>query len=93
MQKFMVNYTISGRACQTFEAESIESLRAKIDAEVERDDFDIDMDDIDAVDFDIKDLHPVTRDGREVWTTYVGQGDIRGHQSAIDDSPLFAASP
>jgi hypothetical protein len=37
-------------------------------------------------------MHPVTRDGREIWTTYVRDGDIRGHQSSLESSPLFGGS-
>lgn len=91
MAKFMVEYTFHGRACRTIEAEAMEDAEALIDAEVNKDDFDIDADSIDDVNFHIQELHPVTRDGREIWTTYVMKGDVRGHQSALSSSPLFAS--
>lgn len=91
MAKFMVNYTFHGRASRTIEAETMEEAEATVDAEVNRDDFDIDADSIDDVNFDIQEMHPVTRDGRELWTTYVMKGDVRGHQSTLSSSPLFAS--
>ena len=92
MAKFMVEYTFHGRASRTIEAETMEDAEATVDAEVNRDDFDIDADSIDDVNFDIQEMHPVTRNGRELWTTYVMKGDVRGHQSALASSPLFAAA-
>lgn len=68
----------------------MEAAEASVEAEVNRDDFDIDADSIDDVNFDIQEMHPITRDGRELWTTYVRKGDVRGHQSALSSSPLFA---
>lgn len=91
MAKFMVNYTFHGRASRTIEAETMEEAEATVDAEVNRDDFDIDADSIDDVNFDIQEMHPVTRDGKEIWTTYVKTSDQRGHQSALSSSPLFAS--
>jgi hypothetical protein len=90
MPRFFVDYTISGRATATIEADSMEEARAKVEEEAYAEDFDIDLDAIDDVDFRIQELHPVTRDGKEIWTTYVRDSDKRGHQSAIDNSPLFA---
>lgn len=91
MAKFMVEYTFQGRSCRTIEAKTMEDAEALVDAEVNKDDFDIDADSIDDVNFHIQELHPVTRDGREIWTTYVMKGDVRGHQSALSSSPLFAS--
>lgn len=91
MAKFMVEYTFRGRASRTIEAETMEDAETEVDAEVNRDDFDIDADSIDDVNFDIQEMHPVTRIGRELWTTYVMKGDVRGHQSALASSPLFAS--
>jgi hypothetical protein len=90
MAKFMVEYTFQGRASQTIEAASLEEAEARIEAEVDKDDFDIEADDIDDVDFTINEMHPVTRDGREVWTTYIKATDVRGHQSALSTAPLFS---
>lgn len=91
MAKFIVEYTFHGRSSRTIEAATMEDAEAFVDAEVNRDDFDIDADSIDDVNFDIQEMHPVTRDGRELWTTYVMKGDVRGHQSALSSSPLFAS--
>lgn len=91
MAKFSVDYTFHGRTSRTIEADSLEAANALIDAEVNQDDFEIDADQIDDVDFSIQEMHPITRDGRELWTTYVRTGDTRGHQSALASSPLFAA--
>jgi hypothetical protein len=92
MAKFTVNYNFHGRASRTFEAESMEAAKAAIEAEVNRDDFEIEADDIDDINFSIAEMHPITRDGREMWTTFVRSGDVRGHQSALLDSPLFAGA-
>ncbi|NZD50510.1 hypothetical protein [Rhizobium leguminosarum] len=90
MGKFNVDYTFHGRASRTIEADSLEDAKAKIDEEVNRDDFEIEPDDIDDIDFRVTEMHPVTRDGRELWTTYVRAGDVRGHQPALRTSPLFS---
>ncbi|MDK4727437.1 hypothetical protein [Rhizobium phaseoli] len=87
----MVDYTFHGRSSRTIEAESLEAAKATIDAEVGKDDFEIDADEIDDVDFHIQEMHPITRDGRELWTTYVRPGDHLGHKSALASSPLFVA--
>lgn len=90
MAKFIVSYTFHGRASRTIEAESLEDAQASTEQDVERDDFELEADEIDDVDFDIREMHPVTRDGRELWTTLVLKTDVRGHQSALRSSPLFA---
>ena len=90
MAKFSVSYTVHGRATETVEAVDEATARATIEARIEADDFDIDLDDIDDVDFTINEMHPVTREGREVWTTYIRVGDVRGHQSALNTGALFA---
>jgi hypothetical protein len=92
MAKFMVDYTFQGRSSRTIEAESKEAAEASVEAEVEKDDFDIDADSIDDVNFHVQEMHPVTRNGREIWTTYVMKDDVRGHQSALASSPLFSAA-
>jgi len=89
MPKFAVNYTFHGRSSTFVEAESLDAAKAKIDADIERDDFDLDADDLDDVDYTIYEMHPVTRDGRELWTTRDKPDDIRGHQSSLESSPLF----
>lgn len=90
MAKFCISYTIQGRATETVEAEDEAAARSTIEARVEAGDFDIDLDDIDDVNFDIREMHPVTREGREIWTTYIRTGDVRGHQSALNTGALFA---
>src|SRR5690606_3685150 len=71
MARFAVNYTIHGRATDIVEATSLPEAIAMIEAKVDRDDFHIDLDDVDDVDFNVAEMHPVTREGREIWTTYV----------------------
>lgn len=89
MGKFIVNYRFQGRSTEIIEASSQEEAEALIEAKVDDDDFELDAEQIDDVDFDVSEMHPVTRDGKEIWTTYIGSGDIRGHQSALASSPLF----
>lgn len=93
MARFSVGYTFHGRTTETVEAESLESAKAAIEAKLDDDDFMIDADEIDDVEFHVQQMHPITRDGREIWTTYVKSGDVRGHQSAIDNAPLFSGIP
>ena len=92
MPKFSVRYTFHGRSSTIVEAESLNAAKAKIDSDIERDDFELDADEIDDVDYDISELHPVTREGREIWTSYIHQNDIRGHQSSLESSPLFGGA-
>ncbi|MCZ7855013.1 hypothetical protein O9X81_00120 [Agrobacterium salinitolerans] len=91
MAKFMVQYTFSGRGCETVEADTQEAAEALVEAKINRDDYEPDADELEVVDVSLSELHPVTRDGRELWTTYVMKGDVRGHQSALSSSPLFAS--
>ena len=90
MGKFIIDYTFHGRTSRTIEASSKEEAQARIEAEVNRDDFEIEADEIDGLDFKVREMFPVTRDGREIWTTYFRATDVRGHQSALKSSPLFA---
>lgn len=92
MARFFVDYSFHARASKTIEAESLEAAEALIEKEVDADGFDIDADEIDDIDFTVKEMHPVTRDGREMWTTYVAYGDKRGHPSALLSTPLFAVA-
>ena len=93
MARFNVSYRFQGTAGKTIEATSLEAAEAMVEAEVERDDFELEADDIDDVKFYVQELHPVTRDGREIWTTYIHTNDVRGHQSALATSPLFSGVP
>lgn len=91
MPKFAVTYRVHGTAHHVIEAASKEDLEEKLAAEAESDDFEIDIDDFDDVDFTISEMHPVTRDGREIWTTYVMKTDVRSHASAVESTPLFGS--
>lgn len=93
MPKFMVEYTFQGQTTDFIEASSKEEAEAIIGEKIEAEDFELDADEIDDVEFTVREMHPVTRDGKEIWTSYVREGDARGHQSAIDKSPLFAGVP
>ncbi|WP_340584042.1 hypothetical protein [Brucella pseudintermedia] len=92
MARFIIHYTFHGRSSKTIEASSKEEAEELTCAEVERDDFELDADEIDDVDFTVSELHPVTRAGREIWTTYVRDSDQRGHPSALASSSLFGES-
>lgn len=93
MGRFIVDYRVTGRASDTINADSKDAAIAMVAERVERDDFVIDLDETDDVDFEVRELHPVTRAGREIWTTFVCPSDTRGHLSALKESPLFAALP
>ena len=92
MAKFSVSYTFRGGATETIEAESLGAAQAAIEAKVDCDDFEIDADEIEYVDFTVREMHPVTRDGREIWTSHIHSKDVRGHQSALLTTPLFAGA-
>jgi hypothetical protein len=90
MARFIVNYTFHGRATRDINAASLDEAKDMVGREIESDYLDIDADSIDDVDFTISEMHPVTRDGREIWTTYVLKTDVRGHQSAMETASLFS---
>lgn len=90
MARFFVDYTYHARSSTIIEAESLDAAKAKIEAEIEADDFDLDADEIDDVDFSVNEMHPVTRGGKEIWATRVRADDVRGHASALKTAPLFA---
>lgn len=92
MKRFMVEYTFHGRSSATISAESLEEAKALIDTEVSKDDFEIDADEIDDIKFEVREMHPITRNGRELWSTYVMTGDVRVHKSALATTPLFGAA-
>ena len=92
MARFTVDYTFHGRSSRTIEAESMDAAKAIVEAEVNQDNFEIETDEVDDVDFTVREMHQITRDGRELWTTYIRTGDVRGHRSALASSPLFAAT-
>lgn len=93
MARFYVTYRFHATAGRDIEAKSLEAAEAMVEAEVNRDDFELEADDIDDVNFEVQQMHPVTRDGRELWSTYVRKDDIRGHQSSITKAPLFSGVP
>jgi len=90
MRKFIVSYHFSGRASKCVHASSQEEAEAAIEREINSDNFDIEPDEVDDVTFDVCEMHPVTRDGKEIWTTRKMDGDVRGHASALKTAPLFA---
>lgn len=79
MARFAVTYTVHGTATDIVEAESLEAAKALIEEQLEDEDFIPDLDEADDVDFDVREMHPATRDGHQVWTTYVLPSDTRGH--------------
>lgn len=89
MPRFFVTYTFHGRTAESIDAASLAEAEAAIEARVNSDDFDIDADEIDDVDFTVREMHPVTRNGAEMWSTMVLPGDVRGHASALTTAPLF----
>ena len=92
MAKFMVDYRFNGRGGETIEADTLEDAKAIVDAKIDNDYFDPPVDDFDDIDAAVKELHPVTRSEREIWTTYVLPTDTRGHASALSATPLFGAA-
>lgn len=90
MPRFHVRYTYRAEATTTLHADSYESACEEVRELIEADETGIDAEEIHDIDFHVAEMHPVTRDGREMWTTYVRDGDTRGHQSALASAPLFA---
>jgi len=86
MARFIVNYTFHATAMREVEADSLDEARAKVEADVSRDDFEIDADEIDDVDFHLQELHPVVRSGKKMWTTYPTKDDVLGHGGGSDAS-------
>ncbi|CAN7603487.1 hypothetical protein [Bosea sp. LjRoot237] len=81
MARFIVDYRFHARGSMPIQAESVEEAKAIVEAQVDNDGFEPPVDDYDDIDFDVREMHPVTRDGHEVWTTYVRASDSRGHAS------------
>ncbi len=90
MPKFHVSYRFRARCEDIVDAESQQALEDQIEAELCKDDFYLEADEVDDVDYTISEMHPVTRDGKEIWTTYIKPTDLRGHQSALAEAPLFS---
>lgn len=82
MAKFHVEYIFHARASDSIEAESFEGATRLINERVNADNFELDAEHIDDVDFTIRELHPVTRNGHKLWTTYVRPDDSLGHGEA-----------
>lgn len=91
MGRFMVSYTYQGRGSEVVEAETLEDAERLVEEKVNRDDFEPEDDELEIEHFDVAELHPVTRGGKEIWTTYIQSGDKRGHPSALFSTPLFAS--
>ena len=79
MAKYSISYRVSGTAMSTIETdETKEQLENRLVGEINDDDWDIDLDTIDGVDFDVQEMFLVERqDGKRVWTTYVRATDKR----------------
>lgn len=90
MPRFLINYTFKARGSETIEAESQEDAESIIEDRLDEGGFDPPVDDYDDIDFTAVEMHPVTRDDREIWTSYVRASDTRGHPSALTTTPLFA---
>lgn len=92
MGKFSVTYFFRARHVEIVDAESKEEMIKKVDRDIESEGFEIDADEILDINYDIQEMHPVTRDEKEIWTSNVLNSDVRGHQSALLESPLFATA-
>jgi hypothetical protein len=79
MARFIVTYTVHGTATTTIDAPDLASAKALVETEIDSDEFDTGLDQIDDVDYDIRELHPITRDGKEMWSTHVRPSDLPGH--------------
>lgn len=77
MPEFLVEYRVMGRMTGLVTADSHAEAVAKIEEEVNRDDWEADLDEVDDVDFSVNELIPVIRDGKRIKTTYVRAGDER----------------
>jgi hypothetical protein len=81
MKRFAIAYRVTGRIDTTIEAADETAARCAAEAESDNDDFVSDLHDIDDVRIDVRELHPVTRDGKPVWTTYPLKSDVPGHHA------------
>lgn len=79
MARFIVNYNFHGRCSIPIEASSLEEAQAQVERELESDNFELDADEIDDVQYYISEMHPVTRDGQKIWTNYLRPDDTPGH--------------
>lgn len=91
MAKFMVNYTFHGRGTEIIEAESMGAAEDMIEQKTNSEAYEPDADELEIVSADISEMHPVTRDGKEIWTTYIKSTDQRGHHSELSSTSLFAS--
>lgn len=80
MGRFIVTYRISGEATRELQADSREDADRLVAAELRRDDFEIEPDESEVDDYSVQELHPVTRDGVKMWTTYRRSSDVAGHE-------------
>lgn len=93
MPRFLISYTFQGSGSEIIEAESLEAAESEIESRLDDETFEPPADDYDDIGFTAVEMHPVTRDGREIWTNYVRASDTRGHPSALTTTPLFAPAP
>lgn len=76
MPRFFVTYQIHGTATEVIDAESLEAANDMIEAKVEDDTFEPDVECIESLDFHLSKLHPVIRDGKHIHTTYPRDTDV-----------------
>jgi hypothetical protein len=79
MARFNVEYTIRGRASETIEADTLEHAKQIAQSRCEDENFLPELYDVDDIDCRVAEFHPVTRNGKEIWTTYVLRDDVPGH--------------
>lgn len=77
MPRFFVNYQIQGTATDVIEAATKEEAESIVEARVDSDSFEPDLEIIDDVNWRISELHSVIRDGKPLNTTYVLDSDTR----------------
>lgn len=87
MPKFRVKYRLCYQ--ETLDAESLAAAEEIAEQKSGNGFYMPDPDDIDTVDYDIVEIHPVTRGGQEIWTSDILKTDIRGHRSELLKTPLF----
>lgn len=78
MARFSVTYNVRGSMTETFEAGSLEAAKKMAAETADDEDYEFDLDTIDDVNFSVHELHPVIRDGKKIWTSYVRKTDTIG---------------
>jgi hypothetical protein len=75
MLRFMITYRVQGEFTEIVEAETLEHAKAICEAKIEDEDFGLELDSADDINFSAYQLHPVLREGKRVETTYVRKSD------------------